>query len=69
MALSLNKSPKNQLHISESGLPQVPLDFANNDGFAPLDLCVRKQQAEVGDVLVKAGAKMVKDQKFHGSNG
>ena len=40
----------------------MPLDFANNDGFAPLDLCVRKQQAEVGDVLVNAGAKMVKDQ-------
>ena len=45
----------------------MPLDFANNDGFAPLDLCVQKKQAEVGDVLVNAGAKMVKDHlSFHG---
>jgi len=45
------------------GLPalKVPLDFANNDGYSPLDLCVRKKQPEVGDQLVAAGAKMVKE--------
>lgn len=42
---------------------KVPLDFANNDGYSPLDLCVRKKQPEVGDQLVAAGAKMVKDVK------
>ena len=40
---------------------EVPLDFANNDGYSPLDLCVRKSQPEVGDQLVAAGAKMVKE--------
>ncbi|CAK9110250.1 Ankyrin-1 (ANK-1) (Ankyrin-R) (Erythrocyte ankyrin) [Durusdinium trenchii] len=42
---------------------QVPLNFANNDGFSPLDLCVRKRTSAVGDLLVAAGAKLVKELK------
>eukprot|EP00438_Fugacium_kawagutii_P034509 Skav213799 [mRNA] locus=scaffold1987:266417:268235:- [translate_table: standard] len=55
--------PSKQDHSKNLGRAEVPLDFANNDGFAPLDLCVRKQQAEVGDLLVAAGAKLVKDMR------
>lgn len=51
------------LLVAELLKRKVPLDFANNDGYSPLDLCVRKKQPEVGDQLVAAGAKMVKDVK------
>eukprot|EP00439_Symbiodinium_sp_Y106_P066704 s499_g10.t3 len=40
---------------------KVQLDFTNNDGFSPLDICVRDQRPAAGDVLVSAGAKLVKD--------
>ncbi|CAE7237745.1 ANK1 [Symbiodinium sp. CCMP2456] len=40
---------------------KVQLDFTNNDGFSPLDICVREKRPAAGDVLVSAGAKLVKD--------
>ncbi|CAE7860125.1 Ank2 [Symbiodinium necroappetens] len=40
---------------------KVQLDFTNNDGFSPLDICVREKRSAAGDVLVSAGAKLVKD--------
>ncbi|CAJ1426769.1 unnamed protein product [Effrenium voratum] len=49
------------LLIEELLQRKVATDFANNEGFSPLDLCVRHQHRAAGDVLVAAGAKLVKD--------
>ena len=40
---------------------KVQLDFTNNDGLSPLDICVREKHVTAGDILVSAGAKLVKD--------
>eukprot|EP00927_Polykrikos_kofoidii_P045984 TRINITY_DN4014_c0_g3_i1.p1 TRINITY_DN4014_c0_g3~~TRINITY_DN4014_c0_g3_i1.p1 ORF type:complete len:873 (+),score=171.25 TRINITY_DN4014_c0_g3_i1:178-2796(+) len=40
-----------------------PIDNTNAKGFSPLDLCVLHKRGEMGDMLVRAGARLVKDRE------